>query len=331
MNITHNNVRLTAVEISHLWNSYMAETLVHHVFSHFLLHIDDEDIKAFVKHCHQVSKEIYTDIMAVFNQEKIPIPRGIKEEDINLNAPRLFSDIFYMNYIKSMAKFALVNYSMAYTECSRLDIRNLFLEKGSMLEQVDETGTQIMLSKGIYTRPPQVPPSKEVQFVQHLNPLTGFTNTDRPLSVLEISRLFFNAQSNSLGKALLMGFSQVAQATEVKENFSKGIKMTKKFYKKFSDALIEGDITIPPTYDSEVLDSVVSPFSDRLMMVHITYLNSYGLGNYGLALSQSHRIDLITMYTRTMFEVGAYGNNCNSVLIKNGWLEEPPLSPNRKN
>jgi hypothetical protein len=331
MKTTHDNIRLTAVEISHLWNGYMAETLVHYIFSHFLQHVDDKEIKSYVEHCHKVSKKIFTDFMAVFNKEKIPIPRGIKEEDINLKAPRLFSDIFYINYIKSMAKFALMNYSIAYTECSRLDIRNLFLENSHMLEKVDQTGTEIMLSKGLYSRPPHIPVPKEVHFVKQMNPITGFTNVDRPLSVLEISRLFYNAQSNSLGSALLMGFSQVAQSKEVRENFIKGLKMSKKYYKKFSHVLIEEDIAIPPTYDGEVFDSTESPFSDRLMLIHVTYLNSYGLGTYGLALAQSQRIDLITMYTRTMFEVGAYGNGCDTVLINKGWLEEPPLSPNQKN
>ncbi|WML52145.1 DUF3231 family protein [Neobacillus sp. PS3-12] len=330
MKTTYDNIRLTAVEIAHLWNGYMAETLVHHIFSHFLQHVDDKEIKSHVEHCHKVSKKIITDFIAVFNKEKISIPRGIKEEDINLKAPRLFSDIFYINYIKNMAKFAQMNYTMAYTESSRLDIRKLFLENDHMLEEIGQMVTKLMLSKGLYARPPHIPSPKEVHFVKQKNPFTGFTSTDRPLSVLEISRLFYNAQSNSLGKALLMGFSQVAQSKDVRENFLKGLKMSKKYYKKFSDVLVDGDIAIPPTFDGEVLDSTESPFSDRLMMVHVTYLNSYGLGTYGLALAQSQRIDLITMYTRTMFEVGAYGNDCATVLINNGWLEEPPLSPNRK-
>jgi hypothetical protein len=31
-----------------------------------------------------------------------------------------------------------------------------------------------------------------------------------------------------------------------------------------------------------------------------------------------------------MVEVMAYGSDCADLLIKNGWLEEPPLSPDRE-
>jgi hypothetical protein len=304
--------------------------MVHNIFSHFLQHIDDKDIKSFVEHCHSVSKKIFTDFISIFKKENFPIPRAIKEEDINLKAPRLFSDIFYIHYIKNMAHFALVQYSMAYTECTRQDVRKMYLENIQMIEKVDEIATEIMLSKGIYIRPPYIPPPKEVHFVKQKSPFTGYTSNKRPLSVLEISRLFYNSQANALGKALLMGFSQVANSKEIRENFIKGQKISKKFYKMFANGLIEGDLTIPPTFDGEVLDSTESPFSDRFMMIHVSLLNSYGFGNLGLALAQSQRVDLITMYSRSMLEVEAYGNDCATVLINNGWLEEPPLSPDRK-
>lgn len=330
METTHDSIRLTAVEIAHIWNGYMAETMVHNIFSHFLQHIDDKDIKSLVEHSHSVSKKIFTEFISILKKEDFPIPRAIKAEDINLKAPRLFSDIFYIHYIKNMAKFALGQYSMAYSECTRQDVRKIYLENIQMIEKVDEISTEIMLSKGIYIRPPYIPPSKEVNFVKQKSPFTGYTSNKRPLNVLEISRIFYNSQANALAKALLMGFSQVVNSKEVRENFIKGQKISKKFYKMFSNVLIEGDLTIPSTFDGEVLDSRESPFSDRLMMIHISLLNSYGLGILGLSLAQSQRVDLTTMFSRTMLEVLAYGNDCATVLINNEWLEEPPLSPDRK-
>ncbi len=330
MNTTPDQLKLTAVEISHLWNGYMAETLVHHVFSHFLQHVNDNEMKAFIEHCHKVSKKIYTHFAVHLENEEIPVPRGITEEDINLAASRLFSDIFYLQYIKGMARFALSQYSLAFIECSREDIRNTFLENHHMLEKVDQMVTDMMITKGLYIRHPYISTPKEVHFVKQKNIFHGFESRRRPLNVLEISRLFYNAESNAIGKALMMGFSQVAKEKEVRENFLKGHKLSKKYFKMFSDILLEGDITIPHSFDSEVLDSTEAPFSDRLMLIHVSLLNSYGLGTYGLSLAQCHRVDLIVMYSRLMLEVEAYGSDCAALLISHEWMEEPPLSPNRK-
>ena len=76
-----------------------------------------------------------------------------------------------------------------------------------------------------------------------------------PLQTGQISRLFYNSQANALAKALLMGFSQVAKSKEVRENLIKGQKISKKYYKMFAGILVEGDLTIPPPFDGELLDS----------------------------------------------------------------------------
>lgn len=330
METTHNNIKLTSVEITGIWNSYIFETMVHHVFTYFLQHIEDPDIKSYVEQVQFLSKKNVNDYIAIFKKENFPIPRGTTSEDINLEAPRLFSDIFYISYIKSMAKFALMQFALSYSESSRSDIRKMFLDHLHILEEVDQTGTEIMLSKGIHIRPPSIPTPTEVKFVKHKNLFTGFFNSKRPLSILEISQLFYHSHSNALGKALMTGFIQVVKSKEIKQNFIKGKEMSHKYYKLFMELLVEEDITIPHSYDSEVSDCTESPFSDRLMLNHITFLNAYGLGTYGMALAQSFRSDLSAMYTRVMLEVGEYGKECANLLIKNEWMEEPPLAPDRQ-
>lgn len=131
----------------------------------------------------------------------------------------------------------------------------------------------------------------------------------------------------------MLGFSQAAKSKEVQDYLLKGKEMSDKYIKLFSDKLREEDITIPPSMESDVYPATKgeSPFSERFMLNQTVFLNSYGIGNYGLALSQSQRRDLTIMYGKIIVEVGLYSDNGADLLIQNKWLEQPPLVHERKN
>jgi spore coat protein CotF len=327
------NSRLTSVEIASLWNSYIFECMVHHIFSYFVNNSKDEEIKSYIEYV-QVSSSLHLhNYMAVFKKENLPIPRGTTSEDVNINAPRLFSDAFYITYIKSMAKFALTNFAMSYSECSRPDMRMLFKEHLDRLEDVDRLATEIMQSKGIYVIPPCVEIPEDVDFIDNKKKFfAGFFTEKRPLSVLELRQLFTNLHSNALGEALMKGFSRVVSSKEVYNYILKGKELSSKYLKMFSDIFSDESLDIPPTYDNEVilLSPKDSPFSDRLILNHAVLLNAYGIGNYALGMAQSQRRDLSAMYGRIMLEVGMYTDSGADILIRNQWLEQPPLIYNKQ-
>jgi hypothetical protein len=146
----------------------------------------------------------------------------------------------------------------------------------------------------------------------------------------EISYLFQYAQSNSYGKAFMMGFSQVAQSKEIQKYFLRGKDISNKHVKIFSDILMEEDLSVPNHFDSEVSVSTKPPFSDRYMMYHANFMTQGGLGNYGMAIASSQRRDLAMMYGRLLVEVGLFAEDGANILNNNGWMEQPPLAPNRK-
>lgn len=78
------------------------------------------------------------------------------------------------------------------------------------------------------------------------------------------------------------------------------------------------------------MDSTIPPFSDKLMMFHVTQLITGGMGNYGTSMSASTRRDLLTHYQRFIVEVGQYSEDGANLMIKHGWLEQPPQSVDRK-
>ncbi len=70
--------------------------------------------------------------------------------------------------------------------------------------------------------------------------------------------------------------------------------------------------------------------SDKLMLFHVTGLNALGLYNYGASVSGSQRHDIHAEYARLIAETGLYAEAGAKLMIKNHWLEQTPLSPDRE-
>lgn len=329
-NTSQSSSGLTSVEMASLWNGYLIETMVHHMFKYFLQHVDDHEIKALVEISHSLSKKQMKMYESIFQKEKFPIPRGTQPEDINLNAPRLFSDIYYLNYIKNVAKFALITHTTAFTEVTRPDMKKHFGDMIDNLKEIEVKTTGLMLSKGVYTRPPYVPTPVGVDFVKSQKFLGTLFGSQRPLTVQEIAQLFTIAEGNALGKATSMAFSQVTQDKKIKAYFSKGKETANKNVELFNEMLLAEDLPTVKTYDCEVTGSTVSPFSDRLMLFQESIIATAGIGNYGMAIAQSQRKDLAVTYTRLFGEAMEYAEEGGKLLVENGWMEQPPLAIDRE-
>ncbi|MDQ0257105.1 spore coat protein CotF [Evansella vedderi] len=329
--ISHLSTNLTSFEMASLWNVYLMETMVHHMFKYFLQHLDDPDIKALVNTCHSLAKKHMELYLTIFNKEGFPIPRETQIEDVNLDAPRLFSDIYYTNFIKNVAKFALITYTTAFTEVTRDDIKNHFKDMADNLKEIELTTTDLMLSKGLYTRPPNVPIPNSVEFVNNDNFFGNFFDSKRPLSAQEITQIFTIAEGNALGKATNMAFSQIAGDKQVRDYFLKGKETAHKNVKLFNDLLLEADIPTVKTYDGEITESTVSPFSDRLMLFQVSLVGTAGIGNYGLAVAQSQRKDVGLAFLRLFGEAIEYASEGAKLMVEKGWMEQSPLASDRDN
>lgn len=130
-------------------------------------------------------------------------------------------------------------------------------------------------------------------------------------------------------KALLLGFSQVAQANDVRDYLIRGNQLTSKHVEIFSSLLHEDNLPSPPLWDSEVTNVTTAPFSDKLMMFHAGVLTQTAVAFYGAALAVSMRRDLATQYTRLTAEMEQYGEDGANILINHGWLEQPPTADDR--
>ncbi|WP_338448446.1 DUF3231 family protein [Niallia oryzisoli] len=318
------NIHLTAAEMAGLWTQYIGDTIVVCMNSYFLEKVEDEEIRPIIEWTLDTAKENISIMQELFQKENFPIPIGFTEQDVNTKAPRLFTDTFILKHLSQLAVFAMTASSAALTVSTRPDVitfHKRILNKGVELQ--DRT-RDLMLKQGIYVKPPTIPIPDKVDFVEKQYYLTGFFGKKRSINSHEITHLYLNTLINVIGKELVTGFAQTAQNEDVKQYFLRGKELAQKYVDSFSNFLTKEDLPAPISLGSAVLDTTASVFSDKLMMFHTTTMVAAGIGYYGTAIAASLRRDLGLKYMSLIPEVALYVEDGANIMIKHGWMEEPP-------
>ncbi|MGY0693414.1 DUF3231 family protein [Virgibacillus sp. FSP13] len=324
------NIRLTSAELSQLWTSYMNDSMAICVIKYFLVHAEDQDVVSILNDALSLSETHVKEIAAIFESLQQPIPQGFSENDVDLNAPRLFSDTFCFIYLQNMARLGTTAYSFALPLMTRKDIIDYYEKCLTSSSELVVKLTNAMLKKGIYSRTPYIPTSERVEFIEKQGYMHGYFGKRRPLTGFEITSIFVCLMTNIFGKVLLTGYAQVAETKKVREYMARGVKIATKHTEVFESILKEDNLSSPPTWDSEVTTSTVSPFSDKLMMFHTRALSEGSIANYGAATSTAMRHDLILQFFRLATEMGKFGDDGVEIMIDHKWLEEQPTAADRE-
>lgn len=330
MEIEH-QTKLTASELSLLWTSYVNDSMAICGIKYFLANIEDSAIREVLEFALEISQKHVQKVTQIFKEEKYPVPQGFTDGDVNLNAPRLFTDVLYLHYIQNLAKFGLTSYSIALSTSSRDDIIDFYSTAMTDTVDLNNRAKRLLKNKGLYTRDPGLPTPNQIDFVKRQSFLNGWFGDRRPLLGVEISNLWYSSLRNALGIALIQGFSQVAKDKEIRKYFERGREIAVKHLDIFGsklqeDYLSQGALNLT----GEVTDSKESPFSDKLMTFHVAALSASGIGQYGMAIATSPRHDLGVMYTRLAAEIGHYSEDGANIMINKGWMEQPPEAADRK-
>ncbi|UGB28939.1 DUF3231 family protein [Metabacillus sp. B2-18] len=323
------HVRLTASEIGGLWTNYVSDSMFICVYKYFLAHVEDKEIKSVLEHALDLAQQHVSVVTKIFTEEKHAIPEGFTEKDVDIKAPKLFTDEFFLFYTKQMAKGALVTYSALLPHTFRNDIREHFMSCISSTMELFNDTTNIMLSKGLQVRTPYIPYLKEVDMVEKQRFLAGWIGEQRPLTAMEITNFYANLQTNFLGGTLVTAFGQVARTEDVRSYMREGKKLAKKHTEIMSKYLKHDDLPAPTPWDAYVLVTKEPPFSDKLMMFQVSMMSAAGMGNYGTAIAASPRRDIAAEYSKLLGEVGLFAENGASMLIKHKWMERPPHAVDR--
>lgn len=325
----HHLNKLTSAEVGNLWNSYMANSMSHCMFKHFLNNIEDKSIQKMLVKADRLSLDIVKFIQNIFSEDHIPVPHGFNDLDINPDAARLFSDSFYLHYIDMMIKLGSIFYAIMITTISQMELRQFFTARANDTFMLANAATELMQEKGLHIHSPLIPVS-ELEYVQKESFFSGILRERRSLSAVEIAHIFSSLQFNTVKIALAAGFAQVAQAEDVKKYFKEGQTYNLGQNQILIKKLAEENISHACPSNFTITSTAQRTFSDKLMLFHISQLSSAKVRNYGDAVAVSPRHDLVSMYGRFVGETGKYAEDGAELMIKYQWLEQPPHAPNRK-
>lgn len=318
------NARLTGGEVACLWTTFQQYSLLSCVFSHFERTVQD-----------QAARDIFADLVPqansrvrfaadTFQKEGIPIPMGFTEQDVNLSAPPLYSDIFSLNFLWNLMQLSLTLNVLNLSMAARPDIRDFYAGVIRFIIEMNTRISDVMLAKGVLPRSPSLSLALEIERIHKPSFLAGIVGEKRPLLVAEVAHLYLNALRNEVGKAVLLGYRQVSRHPEVRDYFEKGIQLADTIVGELQQVAGDEHVYMTLIRDEGVTASTEAPFSERLMMYMVTLLNSIGIGIKGVSMGVSMRRDLIAMYAKHMVQIGDYATEGLRLMMANDWLEEPP-------
>ncbi len=323
---------LTSSEIAALWTLYMNDSLSKCILGHMLQHIEEPEIKKVVQSSYDMSAHHLEQLHAIFSEEDFAVPNGFTEQDVNPDAPRLFSDLFCLTYVNNMEQVGLIANSGSLAMSVRKDIRNLFTQALTDTASIYNQTCEIALHLGLNIRSPYIDVPKETDYVDSKKYLGGLNpfSEKRPLNAVEITHLYMNTSTNTLGFKLCLAFAQVSPSKEVQDFMLEGKDISQKHIKYFTSTLMKDNIQMPNSTDNSITDSTTWTFSDKLMMFHMSVISAAGTGNYAAAAASSQRLDLSMNYERFSIEIAGYAKSGADLMIKHNWLEQPPGTENRE-
>lgn len=322
---------ITSAELGTLWMTYQQKTLSLRMLEYFIEKSDDRKAKAIMSDLHTEINPYVEKITKVFQREGAVIPVGYTTQDVHLNAPKLYDNYFDIMFIRIMNQISMGMHTLHLSMVVREDIIMIYKDLTAIKQKYYLACTHYLIEKGVLARAPYVSMPQEVSFAKDKNYLSGFNllSEKRSLNKVEVAYLHHAIETNSVGLQLMTGFAQSAKEPEVKKYFVKGKELAKKIVHDMDEILIQSDVQLSASASGSATTSTIAPFSDKLMMYVTNLLCSFSLGGNAVGTAFSLRSDLplkIGVMTKDIFGLAHEGAK---LMVKNGWLEEPPQMEDR--
>jgi Protein of unknown function (DUF3231) len=328
--VDENGLKLTSSEIGTLWGEFVNGTMTDVVNRYMVTIIEDAKIKAIFEEAIDTFGKQKKQIVRFIENEGFPVPIGFTESDLFLDKPRLFSDIFCLNYLHVMTLHGLLGHSTSLAVSVRKDLREFYDQCDNDAKKMYHQTIELLLEKGNFQRDPLFYPAENPEFVSSKDFTDGFFGKGRKLASTEIISISFNLKKSIMAKTLSIAFSQVAHSKEVRKFLTDSENTSDQQIKAFTKIMQADNLPVPKSWETEVTTSTVSPFSDKLMLYHIGFLFQAAQNYHGAGLASAMRTDLVAAYEATILKNLMVTKKWFNIMVQNRWLEQPPLAPNRQ-
>jgi Protein of unknown function (DUF3231) len=325
---------ITSSELGTLWLTYQEKTMILRMLEYFIEKADDEKAKVIMTNLYGEIDLYVAKITETLQNEGAVIPVGFTSQDVNKEVPKLYDNGFDIMFIRLLKEISMGLHSLNITMAYREDIVMIFKDLTAITQKYYNLCTQYLLEKGMLARPPYVSMPNSVEFVKDTNYLGGLAinpfSEKRTLNTVEVAHLHHSVESNITGMQMITGFAQSANDGEVKKFFNEGAELAKSIVKELSETLLQSDIQTPESSGGNATRSTVAPFSDKLMMYCTSLFCSFSMGGNSVGTAFSLRNDLPAKMAIFMKDIFEYSHKGAKIMIKNGWMEEPPQMEERK-
>lgn len=324
------NIPITSSEIAYLWNTYLLNSLAKHRLMYAIAQCEDEDIRSIFQISLDSSTQILDQVKAIFDRENQRVPYGFSEDDVYVNAPKVYSDKLVLYVLKVYTTVGLSNYGMALSLSPRKDIRKLFTE--SMISTIDLSNKidDVALEKGIYIRTPTIPTTQEVEFAEDKSIMGRIIGHKRSLNALEITNIFNCSMTSSIIAAHILGLAQTIKEERLRDFLNRTRKTLKEHYDTLNEILHKEDLSFATSLENEVFKTSEPTLSDRLSMFFSISSLQMLLTTLSIAKVGVLRKDVFMTLSQLSSEVILLIKDAADLMLERNWFEEMPKNVSRE-
>ena len=158
-------LKLTSSEIGTLWGEYVNGTAIDIVNRYMFSIIEDESIKTIFKDAIETFANQKKQLVTFIENEGFPVPIGFTESDLFEGKPRLFTDIFCLNYLHIMTLHGLLGHSTSLGVSVREDLRFFYDSCDNDGKRMYHQTIDLLLEKGSFQRDPLFYPAENPEFI----------------------------------------------------------------------------------------------------------------------------------------------------------------------
>ncbi|MCI3927069.1 DUF3231 family protein [Paenibacillus sp. TRM 82003] len=320
----------TVLELGYLWVGLSINNMMEKILLLFRRHADDQRIEETYAFAARTTTEMIARRRTIMTSMNYYPPTGFGESDINVDAPKLFTDRFLMYYLLVGAKLGIPFHARAYAATTRPDLMEYMEDCLTMAAELHRRVTETMIAKNMYWTPPPLPAADASERIQKTGYLSGWFGDKRPFNSIEIANMYEIIETLDMLHTLTLGFAQTAQTEETLVLLRRGSELARSMSRRVRGWLDEELLSLPPDLIGEVSESRTPVFSERLMVCHLAGLYGSLLTILGFSLGSGMRHDLITRFSELTAEAGLFAEKVTRFLIDREWLDKPPGSVDRE-
>lgn len=321
-----NKIKMSSTELGALWMTHQKKTMIMRILEYFIEKSDDQKAKNLMSGLWEQLDSKIIELKTMLEDEGAAPPIGFTNNDVNLDAPKLFENGFDIMFCRILKEISMGMYVLHMNTTYREDIVTFYKQLTNITQTYYNHFTQYLLEEGLLPRPTYVNMPKSIDYITNTTYLKGsnLLGHKRDLNTVEFEILYHAVETNITGMQLMTGFAQSTKNKEVKKYFIKGKELSKEIVKETGNILLDNDIHPPATPGGTITSSKEAPFSEKLMLFCTYLLGGFSLGGQGFGTSLNLRNDLMAKSAIFAKDTYEFIHEGVTIMMSNGWLEEPP-------